>query len=386
MSMLLDERLAKRQRVGNLRQLPPPFRDLIDFSSNDTLGMARSQDLMQAVLREWEQVSNLSISKLGSTGSRLLTGNSAYAEDLEHHIASFHGYQSGTLFSCGYMANAGLISTIACEKSIVIFDAQVHASVRDGIRLCRAACYPFRHNDLDHLEQRLKNSQESKERWIYIESLYSTEGSQAPLPEICDLANKYQARLIVDEAHAVGGYGPNGRGLVAAYNLSDQVFAQVVTFGKALGVHGAIVLGSATLKQALLNFSTPLIYTTALPLFSLAAIKCSYDVFPNMEEERRHLYNLIQQCRQANLSDSETHIQAVKIPGNKAVRQASQALANCGFDVKPLMSPTVSRGQESLRICLHAFNTEEQVAAILNELTIKNYAKQESSFGYLIRK
>ena len=216
MTTLFEDKLLKRKTAGNLRKLLDRC-NLIDFSSNDYLGLARSQALTQAVFTEW----GILPQHLGSTGSRLLTGNSVYAEQLEQRIASFHGYESGLLFSCGYMANLGLISSISSEDSILLFDAQVHASVRDGIRLSRAQSSPFRHNDLEHLTSRLEKTNRKGDKFIVVESIYSTDGSTAPLREICTLAKKYDAVVIVDEAHAVGVCGPQGRGLVAEYNLVD---------------------------------------------------------------------------------------------------------------------------------------------------------------------
>lgn len=341
MTLQLEKRLLKREQLGNLRRLQL-LQPLIDFSSNDYLGLARSSQLANVVVQ-------------GSTGSRLLTGNSLYAQNLEEKIAQFHGYESGLLFNCGYMANLGLLRAVTTQESVVIFDSAVHASTRDGVRLSRAKAFPFRHNDLDHLEHRLKTSASQEDRFICIESIYSTDGSLAPLTEIARLAKKYEAHLIVDEAHAVGIWGPKGRGLVAEHNLTDQVFAQVATFGKALGAFGAIVLGSMTLKQTLINFATPFIYTTALPFHTLAAIKCSYDLFPEMDQERRHLHKLIQE------SKAMSQIQSIPIKGNEAVKRRAQAIAHQGFDVRPLMSPTVRRGHEALRICLHAFNTSEEL-------------------------
>lgn len=348
---------------GNLRKLHVSS-DLIDFASNDYLGLARSSNLATSVMQEWEmQISHLN--GLGSTGSRLLTGNSFYAQGLEDRIARFHGYEAGLLFNCGYMANVGLLSAIASREDTIIFDAGVHASTRDGIRLSRAKALPFRHNTLEHLENRLKNCALRGDRFLCIESVYSTDGSTAPLFEISQLAQKYDAHLIVDEAHATGACGPNGRGLIAEYHLTNKVFAQVVTFGKALGAHGAIVLGSHTLKQALINFATPIIYTTALPLQMLAAIKCRYDLFPKLEQERQQLQNLIRFFRASYPNSSTTHIQSVPIEGNENAKNTAQTLIDCGFDVRPLLSPTVQRGHEVLRICLHAFNTEKELALLL---------------------
>ena len=355
-------KLARRRSLGNLRRLHAP-KNLIDFASNDYLGLARSNELNMLVEKEEHESS---LNGFGSTGSRLLTGNTSYAEDLEDHIASFHGYPAGLIFNCGYMANVGLLSVIANSDDTIFFDAHVHASIHDGIRLSRACAYPFRHSDLEHLESRLRQYGAKGNRYICIESVYSTAGTMAPLEDICRLANEYEARLIVDEAHAVGAFGPGGRGLVAERGLMKHVFAQVVTFGKAIGTFGAIVLGSDLLKEYLINFSNAYIYTTALPFRSLAAIKSSYDLFPTLDDERAHIRNLI--FRFQSSSSSKTQIQPIKIAGNQAVRQIAEKLQHNGFDVRPLMSPTVQRGHEVLRICLHAFNTAEEVDSLLRSL------------------
>lgn len=372
MTLQLENRLLKRIKDGNLRRLQSP-QQLIDFSSNDSLGLARSPQLASSVFQEWEMHTSF-LNGLGSTGSRLLTGNSLYAQDLEDRIAKFHGYEAGLLFSCGYMANVGLLSTIANQDSVIFFDAGVHASIQDGIRLSGAKAFPFKHNDLENLENRLKNCSSQGNRFICIESIYSTDGSMAPLTEISRLSRKYEAHLIVDEAHAVGACGPKGRGLIAEHHLMAEVFAQVATFGKALGTYGAIVLGNHTLKQALINFATSYIYTTALPFQMLAAIKCSYALFPEMEQERQHLQKLIQSFRELYPSSSMTHIQSISVEGNKAVKHVAQLLVNQGFDVRPLMSPTVRRGHEVLRICLHSFNTDSELTQILKHIQLSSYA------------
>lgn len=357
MTANLEAKLLKRKQTGNLRQLSIKH-DLIDFASNDYLGLARSHRLSAAIFEELDKQRDH-----GSTGSRLLTGNSAYAQQLEECIATFHGHEAGVLFNCGYMANVGLLSTIAQSNNVIFYDAQVHASIHDGMRLGRAKCFPFRHNDLNHLEHRLKQNQCHEERFICVESLYSTDGSMAPISNLVQLAEKYQAHLIVDEAHAIGVFGPQGRGLVAEHRLTNRIFAQIVTFGKALGTFGAIVLGSNLLKQALINFATAYIYTTALPLHNLAAIKCSYDLFPNLEKERQHIHSLIALGQQGC-----THIQAVKVVGNEAVRDLARKAQEKGFSVSALMSPTVQQGYECLRICLHAHNTCDDLKQLSNAL------------------
>lgn len=367
MTQHIQEQLLRRKQAGNLRELQITQKNLVDFSSSDYLGLAHSTKLKELLLEEW-QSGKSPLDGLGSTGSRLLSGNSRYAEELENRIAAFHGYEAGLMFNCGYMANSGLPSTIAGCKDCIIFDSAIHASMREGIRLSRAQAYPFKHNSLEHLEIRLKNSQDHGDRYICIESIYSTNGSKAPLKEISQLANQYKAHLIVDEAHAVGVCGQEGRGLVAEENLTSEVFAQIVTFSKGPGAYGAIILGSNKLKQALINFAVSFIYTIALPFYALAAIKCSYDLFPTLENERTHLKKLIRIFGKEVPNASETAIQAIKIKGNEAVKLTAKKLAQNGFDVRPLTSPTVQRGHEVLRICLHAFNTEEEIANLMREL------------------
>lgn len=366
MLMNFEKKLKHRQKRGNLRELQI-LRSRIDFSSNDYLGLARSSKLAACMREESYKHAELSC-QLGSTGSRLLTGNSEYAQDLEDKIARFHGYEAGLLFNCGYMANIGLLSTIADQESVVFFDNGVHASTYDGIRLSRAKAFPFRHNDLNHLENRLKKCSVIGERFICVESVYSTDGSIVDLPYLCQIAKHYNAHLIVDEAHAVGVYGQRGQGLVAEYNLTDQVFAQVTTFGKALGTYGAVILGQLTLKQALINFAPSYIYTTALPFHALAAIKCSYDLFPYMNAERDHLRKLIQFFREHCSYSSMSHIQPIPVKGNQSVKQFAQRLATFGLDARALMSPTVQRGHELIRVCLHAFNTEHELNLLLNHI------------------
>jgi 8-amino-7-oxononanoate synthase len=266
------------------------------------------------------------------------------------------------------MANAGLLSAIPGPSDIILYDSEVHASTKDGIRLSQAMSYAFRHNDVEHLEHRLRNRATIGDCFVCVESIYSTDGSQAPLLDICSLIKKYNAHLIVDEAHAVGVCGPQGRGLVATYNLTSDVFAQVVTFSKALGAHGAIVLGKQSLKQALINFANSFVYTTALPFSTLAAIKCSYDRFPYMDVERQKICDLIRFFQEANLRFSDTHIQYLPCASNQHAKKIANKIQEAGIDVRALLSPTVKRGNERLRICLHAFNTQNELKNMFKHL------------------
>lgn len=356
--------LNKRRQHGNLRRLGT-VESLVDFASNDYLGLARSKSLQQSVLREWNEIRCMQgLNGLGSTGSRLLTGNSLYAERLEENIANYHGYESGLLFNCGYMANLGLLSSAAQSGDLIFYDTHIHASMHDGIRLSRGSAFPFKHNDVEHLRTRLERVSGTKKRFVCVESIYSTDGSFAPLEAICRLCQEHDINLIVDEAHATGIFGKKGAGLVAEKQLAEYVFAQITTFGKALGTHGAIVLGTRVLKEYLVNFARSCVYTTAMPLHTLAAVKCSYDMLPYLERERTHLKKLMLQF------ENRSPIQCIHIPGNREVRKESERLAEKGFDVRALMSPTVKRGEECLRICLHAFNTEEELRQLLEHIEV----------------
>jgi 8-amino-7-oxononanoate synthase len=359
----LNERMLQRQSQGNWRSFSL-INAGIDFASNDYLGFARNPELQKTIISSWN---NMPFLQIGSTGSRLLTGNSSLAEQLEKQIASFHGSEEGILYNCGYLANLGLISAIASKEDACLYDIDIHASTHDGIKLSEAHSLPWRHNDLLHLEARLQTTQAKHSNlFVLIESIYSCDGSVAPLKEICSLCQSYNAHLIVDEAHATGVIGRDGRGLIDDLNCRSSIFASVHTFSKSLGMHGAIVLGSSLLKKILINYSRSLIYTTALPQPILIGIKEGYAKLMHTEAERTYLQSLIHYFRSLNwpsfsLIPSTTPIQSFLIPGNNKARLFAQKLSTKGFDVRALTYPTVKKGRERLRICLHAFNTTEEI-------------------------
>ncbi len=357
MDELLEKVLLQRELLDEARELGSEG-SLIDFISNDTLGLARSGRLLEA----YNASSRVQEGRtgLGSTGSQLLSGSCSYARELEGRIASFHGFESGQIFSSGYMANLGLIASLgAIEGATFIYDIEVHASMHDGMRLARASSYPFRHNDLAHLEKRLRNLS-GRPIFILVESIYSMSGSFSPLKEIADLARRYGASLIVDEAHSVGLFGKEGRGVVFQNGLSKQVFALTVTFGKALGVHGAIVLGNGCLKRWLVNHARTLIYSTALPLKNLIAIGCSYDIFPLLEKEREQVQKLASICNSGG-----SPIASMGVKSSASARELSRFLRKSGFELPAIVAPTVKRGDERLRCLLHAFNTVDQLKSLL---------------------
>jgi len=266
----LNERLARRAESNALRSLHET-RDLVDFTSNDYLGFARSSNLREMVDAALRDRPDL---PLGSTGSRLLSGHTQLHAEIEEEVATFHRAESSLIFNSGYDANIGLFSSVPQRSDTVLYDQLVHASVRDGLRLGLAKAYSFRHNDLAHLETRLRRAVGTC--FVAVESVYSMDGDCAPLREIVELVQHYDAYLIVDEAHATGVFGTEGRGRVVENSLQDMVFARLHTFGKALGVHGAAVVGSRTLKNYLINFARSFIYTTSLTPHSLVAIRCAY--------------------------------------------------------------------------------------------------------------
>ena len=363
----LYKKLAKRHAANAFRQLCLPY-GKVDFCSNDYLGIVKHNLLNNAPAQ------NHSL-KTGATGSRLLAGNYALIEEAEKQIALFHQAETALIFNSGYDANLGVLSAVPQRGDTVLYDYLSHASIRDGIRLSLAQSYSFAHNDLNALEKKLQQIWVTTGSNIFIvtESVFSMDGDLCPLPELVSLATKYNAHLIIDEAHATGVVGEKGEGLVQKHQLQDQVFCRIHTFGKACGCHGAVVLGSQSLKDYCINFARAFIYSTALPEHSVFLIQNSYRLFPLMNKERKHLQKLISIFQSSQLMHEklipQTPVQIVIIPGNDAVKAKADALQQHGFDVRPVLYPTVPAGKERLRIVLHAFNTVEELhslTALLN--------------------
>jgi len=368
-SEYLKKKLHERKAAGIYRSLKPE-NNLIDFCSNDYLGFARSLVLKEHIKAE---LNSNPLSLNGSTGSRLLSGNSRYAEDQEQEIAGFHGFEAGLLFNSGYDANLGLLSSLAQRGDTIILDELIHASAIDGARLSYANRYSFKHNDIESLETKLKASKGNC--YVVVESIYSMDGDSAPLKDIADMVKKYGAHLIVDEAHGVGLYK---KGVVNELGIQNQVFATVVTFGKALGCHGAVVLGSSLLKEYLVNFARPFIYSTAPSFHHLASIKMAYQLLNNVEEEIialrnniAYLKNHIELNAEWPLLKSDSAIQCIILKNNDTARLIATTLQSAGLDVRPILSPTVAAGTERIRICLHSFNTLNELALLCN--TINNF-------------
>jgi 8-amino-7-oxononanoate synthase len=367
----LTRKLETRQSKGSFRKLKETDATLIDFTSNDYLGLARSEELFTRIS---QTAGSLHPHRNGAAGSRLLSGNSAYTEAVEHELATLFTAEASLIFNSGYTANLGVLSSLPQKDDTIIYDELAHACIKDGARLSLAKRFSFRHNDLDNLEARMKRS--SGKIFIAVESVYSMDGDQCPLVELVTLADRYDATIILDEAHSTGVIGEHGNGLAVSLGLADRIGVRIYTFGKAMGVHGACVAGSKALIQYLINFSRPFIYTTALPPHSVAAIRCAFEYLRDRKglqtalQENIRLY-LHETKTLQNRTDSKSAIQTVLFSGNENVVMAASQLQKEGFDVRPILAPTVPLDAERLRICLHAFNSEMEIrdlAAALNLL------------------
>jgi 8-amino-7-oxononanoate synthase len=359
---LLD---AKKEK-GLLRKLIAVDNDLIDFCSNDYLGFASDKTLID--------LDNNGL-KIGSTGSRLITGNSELAEETEAIIAHFHKAEAALIYSSGYAANVGLFSCLVGLGDTIISDEYIHASIIDGIRLNKANRMWFKHNDLEDLEAKLKLA--NNKTVVVIESIYSMDGDEGPLSIIANLCEKYGALLIVDEAHSTGIYGKKGEGLVCHYGLENRVYARIHTFGKALGFHGAVIVGSKILRDYLINYSRSFIYSTGTPPHYYLQIQAIYSqlINANSQLNKTRLFELINYFRthiksitNVQIIDSFSPIQSVVVGDNFKAKTIENQLLSQGFFVKAILSPTVAIGTERLRISIHSFNTEMEIDGLINAI------------------
>jgi 8-amino-7-oxononanoate synthase len=364
----LSEKLADRLANGSLRKLSVR-QPMTDFSSNDYLGFAGSKAIAEGVQKELTGLSHIN----GSTGSRLLSGNFELHEAVESSLALFFKAQSALLFNSGYDAHIGLLSSVPQRGDRIFYDELCHASIRDGIRLSHASAYGFRHNDTEDLNKKFqKTNTEKGNVYLVVEGVYSMDGDLAPLVQLAQFAHDKGIRLIVDEAHATGVFGEMGAGLTASLGLEPYVFARVHTFGKSMGCHGAAVLGSRDLRQYLVNFARSFIYTTALPQHSVLTIKHALlqlkqtraieQLFLNIAEFKRVVHSL---GMDHLFLKSSSPVQSCLLSPPERVKEISQRLMDRNFDARPILSPTVPKGQERIRFCLHSYNTYQEIQDVL---------------------
>lgn len=391
--------LEKRKKSSTIRKLTTFPAGAADFSSNDFLSLATSKELRDEYVKKLESDPAL-LQHTGSGGSRLLDGNSDYAEQLERDIAAFHGAESGLLCNSGFDANTGLFSCLPQRGDVIVYDEYIHASVHDGMRLSRARERRyFVHNDMRSLRAVVEQCIEEDEHirsgrrniFIAVEAVYSMDGDVAPLREIVAIRNELLPRgnghLIVDEAHSNGVFGSKGRGLVSQLKLEPECTIRLHTFGKALACNGAILLCSPLLREYLVNYARPMIYTTFMSYPALAAIRASYDFLisgrtealaQNLRTLIRTLHKKLLQMQSslhlpihlAHLLQSpkdlpETPIFAVLSSEPKALAAYCQ---KHNFVVRGIVPPTVPLGTERIRVCLHAGNTVEQIDGLVGTI------------------
>lgn len=375
----LSTALAQVERAGRKRVLRPAelapagriFRNgraLIDFSSNDYLGLATHPQLTQRA-NEWTARHGT-----GSGASRLVTGTGAAVLALEHRIAAFKGAEAALVFASGWQANAAAIPALlaALPGAAVFADRLIHASMHAGVAIAGARQHRFRHNDLDHLAQLLAANAAAPARVILTESVFSMDGDVADLPRLAALARRHDAILFIDEAHASGVLGPGGRGLSSG--VPGGVDVMMGTFSKALGGFGAYVAGSRALVDWLTNAASGFVFSTALPPGVLGAIDAALDLVPEMDAERAHLAALADRLRSGlarlgiDHGASASQIVPAVIGGEAEALTLAAALEARGFLAAAIRPPTVPPGTSRLRIALRAAHSDADIDALLEAI------------------
>ncbi|MBK8600058.1 MAG: 8-amino-7-oxononanoate synthase [Flavobacterium sp.] len=371
----LSAKLETRKQNNALRQLPSASNS-IDFASNDYLAFAKSKTIFN---QTHQFLIDNNYCQNGATGSRLLSGNHPLYELAENYIAEFHQAETALIFNSGYDANVGFFSSVPQKGDFILYDELCHASIRDGIQLSNAKAYKYQHNDYEDLErlitkvQPTADNQQQSTIYIVTESVFSMDGDCPDFDAIIEIAEKHQALIVVDEAHALGVFGENGCGLLQQLQVQNKIFARIMTFGKGLGCHGAAILGSDELKNYLVNFARSFIYTTGLSPHAIATIYCAYHELSAEKAAQQALRENInffnQQKQLLGLKPlfvrSKSAIQSAIIPGNEKVKSIASQLQQKGFDVKAILSPTVPEGQERLRICIHSYNTSDEISSLM---------------------
>lgn len=369
---LREQGLLRQLRLREVAQGPVVEirgRKLINFGSNDYLHLAADPRLGEAVVRAIRDQHE----GWGSGASPLVTGYGLLHQQLEQRLAKFEGTEAALLFTSGYAANAGTIAALVGPGDTVFTDRKNHASLLDGCRLSRADVRAFPHGDWQRLADLLARSQTGR-RLIASDSLFSMDGDVAPLAELADLADRYDAMLLLDEAHATGIFGAHGRGLAEQAGLEERIPVRIGTLSKALGCLGGFVCGSRPLIEWLLNRARPYVFSTAAPGAAAAAAICALDVVRDEPHRRRELLARAENLRTAlaaqgwNLGSSTTQIIPVMVgEAERAVALSSQ-LAQRGIFVPAIRPPTVPEGESLLRISLTYGHSEEMIGQLVEAL------------------
>ncbi|MBU2540424.1 MAG: 8-amino-7-oxononanoate synthase [Candidatus Omnitrophica bacterium] len=347
---------------------------LINFCSNNYLGLANDPRLKQAAIKAVEAFGT------SSAASRLTCGSFRLHKELEEKIAKFKHSLSALVFNSGYVANLGLISSLIQKHGVIFSDRLNHASIVDAIILSRAHIVRYNHNDMSQLQDLLEKHKDAKQKLIVTDTVFSMDGDLADLHRIVNLAEKYHASVMVDEAHATGVLGPNGGGLVEELGLSDKIDIQMGTLSKALGSFGAFVCADENLVQYLINASRPFIYTTSLPAAVLAASIKAIEIIQKEPQQRQRLWGNIRFIKQG-LADmglgplnSSSAIIPILTKENELTMEFSQRLFDRGIFIQGIRPPTVPKDQARLRLTVIASHTREDLERAL--AAIKKTAKE----------
>ncbi len=335
----------------------------VNLNSNDYLGLASDPRLKRAVLDAVADATTV-----GSTGSRLLSGNAREWEVAERGFAQFAGTEAALYFGSGYAANVGLLTSILKPGDTVFSDARNHASLIDGIRLSGAAKVIYPHCDLSFLDSVLReHAGDAGAKVIVTETVFSMEGDIAPIDGLMSLARKYGAALVLDEAHATGVLGPRGRGVAAEHGCEREILASVHTCGKALASAGAFVCGGNALKDYLVNRARTFIFSTAMPPYFARQIQAAVDLAREADAERAHLRQIAAALREElsargfDCGTSATHIVPVMLGTNEMALHVASELQRSGFAVRAIRPPTVPEGSARVRFSLTSRITLDEI-------------------------
>jgi len=357
-----------------IRSAPGPVVETPDgpklcFCSNDYLGLAADPRVAEAIR------SGVDRWGAGAASSRLVAGNTAAHAELEERLAEFAGTEAAVLFPTGFQASLGALTALTDEGDIVLSDELNHASLVDGCRLSRARVLVFRHLDAEHLEQRLRESAGPGLRLIVTDAVFSMDGDIAPLAEICRLADRHGAHVLLDEAHALGVLGPGGRGLAASLGLGERVALRAFTFGKALGVSGAAVACDSSAARLLASRARSLLYTTAPPPHLCEALLAALSLAEAADARRERLGANVARFRELAaaagipLGNSSTPIQPVPVGDARRVMRVSESLWDSGVFVQGIRPPTVPAGTSRLRVTLTAAHEPEHIGRLVAALS-----------------
>lgn len=358
--------LADRGRLRSLRA-----RTGIDFTSNDYLGLAESAELKQAAADAVARGV-----PVGSGGSRLLRGNHPEHEALETEAAAYFGAETALYFGGGYVANFAIFSTLPQTGDLIVHDELIHASVHEGLRRGRADFVGVPHNNVDAFDAaivRWRAAGGKGRPWLAVESLYSMDGDSPDLVELLAVADRHEAMLVIDEAHATGVLGPQGRGLAAAFEGRDNVIT-LHTCGKALGTVGGFILAPRIVRDFLVNRSRPFIFATAPSPLTAAITRAALEMSRSNPERRERLARLVQFAgnelrRRCHIEPSGSHIVPVIVGPDRAAVMLASALQRRGYDVRAIRPPTVAEGTARLRIALTLNVDEPTVAGLFGALS-----------------